>query len=183
MANKKNKVTAKRGMTYHNTRLLLKIFRNCNMNLYESMEVHREDFKKEFDIDDISEYLDALGEAGLDFKGAAKLEGHARAMLRTKEMLNLIRVAAEVVRNTNAKGELYYSILYHAYLSHEQPPKSLHENIERVQGDGHYKINGLNYKGIYYADRKKAIELIGDALWGYTSRKAINILNNFLPEK
>jgi len=75
----------------------------------------------------------------------------------------------ESVRQYEGNGEAYYYILYHAYLS-PQTPKDVNEIIERVGKD----VPGF-LSGDYYRYRNKAITSLGDILWGFETKEALEL--------
>jgi len=175
--NKKADIAPKHSV-YHNTKKLLRIYRDITKSHIESMEAHQEAYIEEYGTADVSEYLELLEDAGFSFEGT-KLEHHARCMKRTQEMLNYMNNAVQIVRCTHIDGERFYRLLYHKYLApprHEkEKPLTVAVVLERMREDGH--ILSISE---YRTAHGKAVELLDAVLWGYTSKETINILNTFL---
>jgi len=157
---------------YHDSERLLKVYRDVRWNLKLSMEHHRQDFETEYGMS-VTEYLEDMYAAGLDFKGT-KLEHHANSMKRTAEMLKLIDTAAHLIRENNSEGETFHWILYYTYFS---PLKlnSADEIVERIQMHIPYVT-----RDTYYRHRKRALKTFASVLWGFTAKDEINTLNAFV---
>ena len=104
------------------------------------------------------------------------LENYARALERSKKMMQIIDTAIDLMRRKHKKGEFYYWILYYAYLSPQQC-----ENAGAI-------LQSLETKGIsislrtYYVHRDEAIEVLSSILWGYTSQDCEKITNLLTPD-
>ena len=104
------------------------------------------------------------------------LESYARALERSKKMMQIIDTAIDLMRRKHKKGEFYYWILYYAYLSPQQC-----ENAGAI-------LQLLETKGIsislrtYYVHRDEAIEVLSSILWGYTSQDCEKITNLLTPD-
>ena len=109
-------------------------------------------------------------------KGGNRLESYARALERSKKMMQIIDTAIDLMRRKHKKGEFYYWILYYAYLSPQQC-----ENAGAI-------LQLLETKGIsislrtYYVHRDEAIEVLSSILWGYTSQDCEKITNLLTPD-
>lgn len=109
-------------------------------------------------------------------KGGNRLENYARALERSKRMMQIIDTAIDLMRRKHKKGEFYYWILYYAYLSPQQC-----ENAGAI-------LQALESKGIsislrtYYVHRDEAIEVLSSILWGYTSQDCEKITNLLTPD-
>ena len=109
-------------------------------------------------------------------KGGNRLENYARALERSKRMMQIIDTAIDLMRRKHKKGEFYYWILYYAYLSPQQC-----ENAGAI-------LQSLESKGIsislrtYYVHRDEAIEVLSSILWGYTSQDCEKITNLLTPD-
>ena len=104
------------------------------------------------------------------------LSSNARALERSKKMMQIIDTAIDLMRRKHKKGEFYYWILYYAYLSPQQC-----ENAGAI-------LQSLESKGIsislrtYYVHRDEAIEVLSSILWGYTSQDCEKITNLLTPD-
>jgi len=136
------------------------------------MEHHRQDFETEYGMS-VAEYLDDVYAAGIEFTGT-KLEHHANSMKRTAEMLKLIDTAIHLIRDNNSEGETFYWILYYTYLS---PLKlsCVDEIVDRIQMHISYAT-----RDTYYRHRKRAINTFASVLWGFTTKRDIEILDIFV---
>ena len=143
---------------YHDPMRLLKTYRDVRWNLKLSIEHHSQDFELEYGMS-ITEYLDDIYAAGIGSAGT-KLEHHANNMKRTAEMLKLIDTAIHLIRENNSDGEMFYWILYYAYIS-PQKIKSADEIVDRIQMHVPYLT-----RDTYYRHRKRAINTFASVLWG-----------------
>ena len=157
---------------YHDTTKLLKTYRSVRWSLKLSMEQHQEDFEGEYGMS-IKEYLDDIYATGIEFSGT-KLEHRANSMKRTAEMLKLIDSSAHLIRQYNSDGEDYFWNIYYTYLS-PQKLKNVDEIVCRLQGHISY-ITRENY----FKHRKKAVKLLSNVLWGYTTKDEIEALDAFI---
>ena len=145
---------------YHDTRTLLRKYRDVMWNLEVSDLDLQEEFKAEYGLS-----TDALF-----------VENYARALERSKKMMQIIDTAIDLMRRKHKKGEFYYWILYYAYLSPQQC-----ENAGAI-------LQSLETKGIsislrtYYVHRDEAIEVLSSILWGYTSQECEKITNLLTPD-
>jgi len=168
MANKK---LQERPDCYHDAEKLLKTYRDVRWNLKLSMEHHRKDFEDEYGMS-ITEYLEDVYAAGIEFAGT-KLEHHANSMKRTANMLKFIDISAQIIREHNSEGEMFYWILYYAYLS-AQKLKNSDEIVERIQMHIPYVR-----RETYFRYRKRAIKTFSSVLWGFTAKGEIDALVTF----
>ena len=128
------------------------------------MEVSDLDLQEEFK----AEYwlsTDALFVDSEVNKSCNRLENYARALERSKKMMQIIDTAINLMRRKHKKGEFYYWILYYAYLSPQQC-----ENAGAI-------LQALESKGIsislrtYYVHRDEAIEVLS-SIFGATPPKS-----------
>ena len=144
---------------YHDTWTLLKNYRSVSWSIEVSDYNLQAEFRTEYGC---------ASEAVLDGLEASNsnthLESYVHSLDRSKRMLQLINSAIDLMRKKHEKGELYYWILYYAYLSPQQC-----ENAGAI-------LQSLETKGIsislrtYYVHRDEAIEVLSSILWGYTSQ-------------
>ena len=177
--NEKRKRDEKKRDVYHDTDFLLKKYRNARRSLQESQDDHQSLFEEEFGMN-ISEYLEQLHVAGMEMDMKGPLEAHARTMDRTNKILKRIDRAVEVVRDSEADGELLYTILYHAFLSDRAyaDVKDVLAGINETAGE----FFRMEKSTQYYRLRKKAIRSVGEILWGYTTRDALDITDSMFEE-
>ena len=100
---------------YHDTRTLLRKYRDVMWNLEVSDLDLQEEFKAEYGLSSDALFVD--NEVN---KGGNRLENYARALERSKKMMQIIDTAIDLMRRKHKKGEFYYWILYYAYLSPQQ---------------------------------------------------------------
>ena len=156
---------------YHDTRTLLRKYRDVMWNLEVSDLDLQEEFKAEYGLS-----TDALFVDNEVNKGGNRLENYARALERSKRMMQIIDTAIDLMRRKHKKGEFYYWILYYAYLSPQQC-----ENAGAI-------LQSLESKGIsislrtYYVHRDEAIEVLSSILWGHTSQDCEKITNLLTPD-
>lgn len=160
---------------YHNTYKLLKNYRDARWSLEVAVQQLRGEFQLEYG-EDIQEFLESMYVAGADLAGT-EIESRARSIERTRKMLQLIDSSVELLRTKHKMGEIYYWVLYYAFLS----PQQL-EDVESILEKLQPHMHNISRR-TYYLRRDAAIEALGSILWGYTSRDCIEVLEKFFPEK
>ena len=144
---------------YHNTRTFLNKYRDISWILEVSDLNLQKEFKTTYELSTDALFVDSEVN-----KSGNRLENYARALERSKKMMQIIDTAIDLMRRKHKKGEFYYWILYYAYLSPQQC-----ENAGAI-------LHSLETKGIsislrtYYVHRDEAIEILSSILWGYTSQ-------------
>lgn len=124
---------------YHDTRTLLRKYRDVMWNLEVSDLDLQEEFKAEYGLSTDALFVDSEVN-----KGGNRLESYARALERSKKMMQIIDTAIDLMRRKHKKGEFYYWILYYAYLS----PAAVREcgcnfAVARNQGYLHFSAHLL----------------------------------------
>lgn len=140
---------------YHDTRTLLRKYRDVMWNLEVSDLDLQEEFKAEYGLSTDALFVDSEVN-----KGGNRLESYARALERSK----------------HKKGEFYYWILYYAYLSPQQC-----ENAGAILQLLETKGISISLR-TYYVHRDEAIEVLSSILWGYTSQDCEKITNLLTPD-
>ena len=110
MAGKRKQQDVTEDPRYHDTRKLLKKYRDVSWSLELSVQRLRNQFHVEYGTD-IDDFLDTVYLAGADL-GGTELEHHAQCIERSHKMLTLLENAVELLRNKHKNGEAYYWILY-----------------------------------------------------------------------
>ena len=112
--------------------------------------------------------------AGVDLSGS-KLEGYARTVIRSKNMLQIIKNALNTVRLDPDHGELMYQILYLTYFSERKLAnrEAILAELERIG----FQMSMVTY----HSYLNMAIKAIDRILWGYTARDCMEIIKQFLP--
>ena len=100
---------------YHDTWKLLSRYRDVVWSMELSVDQMRREFQIEYD-NSIEDFLDSIYMAGADLSGS-QLERHARTIVRSNEMLKLVRHFVELLRTKHKNGEKYYWVLYYSFLS------------------------------------------------------------------
>lgn len=160
---------------YHNTYVLLKKYRDIVWSLELSVQHLQNDFEKEYGSN-VEEYLDTIYLAGAELSGT-KIEYHAKCIDRSHKMVSIINHAIAVLRSKHKNGEMYYWILYYAFLS----PQQL-EDTKEILDKLTPHVKSISYRS-YYRKRQEAINVLGTILWAYTSKETVEILNEFIPEQ
>lgn len=93
---------------YHDTRTLLRKYRDVMWNLEVSDLDLQEEFKAEYGLSTDALFVDSEVN-----KGGNRLENYARALERSKKMMQIIDTAIDLMRRKHKKGEFYYWILYY----------------------------------------------------------------------
>ena len=156
---------------YHDTWTLLKNYRSVSWSIEVSDYNLQAEFRTEYGCASEA-VLDGLETSNSN----THLESYVHSLERSKRMLQLINSAIDLMRKKHEKGELYYWILYYAYLSPQQC-----ENAGAI-------LQLLETKGIsislrtYYVHRDEAIEVLSSILWGYTSQDCEKITNLLTPD-
>ena len=160
---------------YHNTYLLLKKYRDVVWNLELSVQRVRNKFRIEMGSS-IEDFLESAYMAGVDFS-ASGLTEYTKSIEESRQMLRLIESAVEMLRYKHKNGEMYYRILYYAFLSPQQY-KNAGEIIEQLLPH----ISDISYR-TYYRKRRDAISSLSCILWGYTERESLEVTKKFLQDK
>lgn len=90
-------------------------------------------------------------------------------------MLTLLDNAVESLRAHHKNGEVYYWILYYAYLSPQQC-----QNTEEIIEHLCPHIRDIS-RTTYFRKLEKAVDALSSILWGYTSQECAILLENFFP--
>ena len=159
---------------FHNTKYLLKQYRrveysiriseadlNLRMEMQHGMRLSTLEVNSEL--------------AGIDLTGT-KLENHARSVIRSKNMLEIINAALRAVREDPDRGDLLYHVLYITYFSKTKPRNRTQILIELDKLG--YSMSAASYHNYLNA----AIRAIDRILWGYTARDCLDLIKQFLPE-
>ena len=174
MANKRKEKDVTEDPRYHDTRKLLRKYRDVTWSLELSVQRLRSQFHVEYGTD-IEEFLDTVYLAGADL-GGTELEHHAQCIERNHKMLTLVQNAVEVLRTRHKNGEVYYWLLYYTYLSPRQF-RNTEEIIEQLRPH----IRDIS-RATYFRKLEQAVEALGSVLWGYTSQDSIDLLSKFIPD-
>ncbi len=169
MAKKKVEQDVRDDPRYHDTRKLLKKYRDVTWSLELSVQRLKNQFHMEYGTD-IEGFLDMVYLAGADL-GGTDLEHHARCIERSHKMLTLVQNAVELLRTRHKNGEIYYWLLFYTYLSPQQF-RNTEEIIEQLQPH----IRGISLR-TYYRRQKEAVAALSSVLWGYTSKESAGIFD------
>ena len=156
---------------YHNTYLLLKKYRDVVWSLELSVKKVQNRFQIEMGSS-IDDFLETVYLAGVDFADSGLVE-HTKSIEQSHKMLRVMESAVDLLRNKHKSGEIYYWILYYAFLSPQQY-KNADEIIEKLTPH----IRDISYR-TYYRKRREAIESLSCILWGYTEKECLNVLEEF----
>ena len=174
MTKNKDSVDVTENPLFHDTWKLLQKYRDVVWSLELSVQQLKKSFEMEYNTT-VDEFLDSIYIAGANLDGTS-IEHHAKCIEKSNKMLKLINTSIELLRDKHKNGEIYYWVLYYTYLS-PQEIGSVVEIIEVLRP--HLKY--ISYR-TYYRYRKEAIEALSSALWGFTSKDCIDLLNHFFPE-
>ncbi len=173
MAGKRKQRDVTEDPRYHDTRKLLKKYRDVTWSLELSVQRLKNQFHVEYGTN-IEEFLDMVYLAGADL-GGTELEHHAQCIERSHKMLTLMQNAVELLRTRHKNGEVYYWLLYYTYLSPQQF-RNTEEIIEQLQPH----IRDISFR-TYYRRQKEAIAALSAVLWGYTAQDNLEVLELFFP--
>lgn len=90
-------------------------------------------------------------------------------------MLQLIDSSVELLRKKHKFGEIYYGVLYYAFLS----PQQL-EDVESILEKLQPHMHNISRR-TYYLRSDEAIDALGAVFGGYTSRDCLDVLEKFFP--
>lgn len=159
---------------FHNTKYLLKQYRRVAYSIQISEE--ELNLRMELEYGTRLSTLETNAElAGIDLSNT-KLENHARTVIRSKTMLEIINTALDAVRKDPDRGELMYHVLYETYFTPAKPKRR--EDILTTLDDQGFPMSIASYHNYLNA----AIRALDRILWGYTARDCIDIIKQFLPE-
>ena len=173
MAKKKVEQDVRDDPRYHDTRKLLRKYRDVTWSLELSVQRLKNQFHVEYGTD-IEDFLDSVYLAGADL-GGTELEHHAQCIERSHKMLTLVQNAVELLRTKHKNGEIYYWLLYYTYLSPQQ-----FQSTAEVIGQLQPYIRDISFR-TYYRRRQEAIEALSAVLWGYTAQDNLEVLELFFP--
>jgi len=168
--NKKNKRVDENPL-YHDTWMLLKKYRDVVWSLELSVQQAQRKFQLEYGSS-VEDFLDAMYAAGANLSGG-KLEQYAKSIEQSNKMIKLMESAVGLLREKHKNGEAYYRVLYHTYLSPQQP-----RNVDEIVEDLCAYIPDISY-ATYYRRRKDAIDALSSVLWGYSAKDCVKILDSF----
>ena len=160
---------------FHDTYLLLKKYRD----VVWCLELSVQQFKRRFQMEggsSIKDFLYSIYLAGVDFSDNG-IEEQARSIEKSYQMLKLLEVSVNIMRNKHKHGEMYYWLLYYSYLSPQQY-RSVDEIIEMIRPH----VSDISER-TFFRRRKNAVEALSSILWGYTSRDSLSLLEQFFPDK
>ena len=173
MAKKKAEQDVRDDPRYHDTRKLLKKYRDVTWSLELSVQKLKNQFRVEYGTD-ISEFLDSVYLAGADL-GGTELEHQAQCIERSHKMLQLLDSAVELLRTRHKNGEAYYWLLYYSYLSPQQ-----YQNTEEIIEQLQPHIRDIS-RTSYFRKLEKAVKALSDILWGYTAKDTLAALEKLIP--
>ncbi len=159
---------------FHNTQLLLAHYRDAVWSLEIAVNRVNQNIFLEYGSD-IEGFLDMTYEAGLDLKGT-EIEAQTKTIARTRNMLQMVDHAVDLMRKKHKRGESYYWILYYSYLSPQEA-----NDVEEIVNKLSVCFKDIS-KRTYYRKREEAVRQLSWLLWGYTSQDCLKILNLLCPE-
>lgn len=160
---------------FHDTYLLLKKYRDVVWGLELSVQQVTRRFQMEVGSS-IEDFLESIYLAGVDFSDNG-IEEQARSIEKSYQMLKLLEVSVNIMRNKHKHGEMYYWLLYYSYLSPQQY-RSVDEIIEMIRPH----VSDISER-TFFRRRKNAVEALSSILWGYTSRDSLSLMEQFFPDK
>ena len=160
---------------FHDTYLLLKKYRDVVWGLELSVQQVKRRIQMEVGSS-IEDFLESIYLAGVDFSDNG-IEEQARSIEKSYQMLKLLEVSVNIMRNKHKHGEMYYWLLYYSYLSPQQY-RSVDEIIEMIRPH----VSDISER-TFFRRRKNAVEALSSILWGYTSRDSLSLMEQFFPDK
>ncbi len=156
---------------FHDTKLLLENYRNVTWSLEVETFQTSINFQKEYGTT-LEEFLDMTYKAGMDI-AESDVASRIESMNKSRNMLKMIDKALELLRIKHENGETYYWIIYMTYIA----PKKVSSIDDVVDELEKQKI--FVSRTTYYRTKKQAITQLGWLLWGYTTRSADGIVDDF----
>ena len=101
----------------------------------------------------------------------------AQSIRQSRQMLDALTAAVDLLRLKHKHGESYYWLLYYSYLSPQQM-RNVEEIIEKLRPH----IRDISMR-TYYRKRQECIGALSSILWGYTSKDSKEVLEQFVPGK
>jgi len=145
------------GNEYHYTKRLLSIYRNVEWhversvdNIMETAQVYGNQQMYDL-IVYLSHELETY-DGAIDKKA---IEDRIRSLDETQEILVCVKKALEHLRAHPDRGEIYHDIIYYSYI-----------NKEKMTDQQIWEMLHLS-QPTFYRYKKKAIEMMGIALWGF----------------
>ena len=154
---------------WHDTQLLLRKYRQVKWALEVSSQQALKELQQRTG-GTLDTFLHAAVFAGADISNT-HLEGRAQSMERSRKMLSLIDESVEFMKQHHPRGEFFYLILYHCYLSPKEI--SISDIIDEVEKAGIVLCDKTLRKY-----RNEAIGILGEILWGYEDRESDSILED-----
>ena len=157
----------------HDTKLLLRRFRDVEYAV--KLSETELDLRFERECGTGLSALELNAElAGVDLSNT-RLEEYTRSVVRSRNMLRIIRAALDAVRMEPNNGELLYRILFLNYFS-PQKPRNRECVIDQLDRDG-FPMSTASY----HRYLNLAVGTIDRILWGYTTRDCMEVLRQFVP--
>ena len=169
---KENGKMSREEYLYHNTELLLKKYRNVVWSIEVAAIQNQVSLELEMDCN-LDSFLEMSYASGADLSGV-RIQEQMRIMERNKKMLKMIDAAVDILRRRQVDGEAYYWILYYTYFS-EKPCRNTEEIIDLISEKTEYMSWGS-----YFKRKARAIEILSNILWGFTSKECLAILDEFV---
>jgi len=155
-------------MIYKNTEMLLKRYRDVVWSIEVSkLHLNTNNNTK------LDEFLELSYAAGADLANT-KIAEQEKTIEKNKKMLSLIDKGLDLIRRKQKYGEEYYKIIYYTYIT-EETLNGCNDILDKLEYEGYF----LSEKS-YYRKKKKAIELLGEILFGcseYVIKDVFELLN------
>lgn len=152
-----SKSTKKDILIYHNTRLLLKIYREVVWRVEDHL-YEIEDMRDEFGSSSISNLVEFLSIDLEDYSGTADkgaIEKKLMNIAESKSMIEIIDKAMLKLKTHPKNGEIYFNILSDTYINCDK--------VTDVEIQDKYHLSPSSF----YRYKKKAIEILGIIIWGH----------------
>ncbi len=160
--------------SFHNTKKLLQQYRKVEY----AIRISESDINLRMEMEhgtSLAEYKERAELAGIDLSGT-KLENYTRSVVRSKNMLLVLKMALEALKLDPDRGELHYNVIYETYIVNPKP-RNRAQIIDNLEKKG-FEMSVSSYTG-YLRSSIRALDRI---LWGYTARDCMEIIRQFIPE-
>lgn len=139
---------------YHNTTMLLRIYRDVQWHVRHRLNIMQETFL-DLGYDDIRQAIAVLADGFDQRLPLSKLEDMVLSMRITDRLIGIIDHALIVLKDYPEHGERYFDIINKMYIIQYKYPED--EIMERLNIS----------RRTLYREKKKAVTLFGSILWGF----------------
>lgn len=147
--------------SYHDTRLLMQLYRATAFRAKHYEIVARRYFEKEYNCN-ITEFLDSVKQAGLNLNDDIQLIGCVDDVKYYQDKLAIIETNLKYIRDEYPDGERIYWTLYHTYVSRQKGGNAkIRADISKV-----LDLSSVISERTYRRWERKGMDILDYLLWG-----------------